>query len=101
MIEVVKEAMLIFPKGKSVTLPAKDANECLIKGVAKAAYVALAFQQETPKNTHILRGSDIHLKAREPAKFGELTWPFPALNEDMRGIRLGETAYIGAGTKLG
>lgn len=99
--EAVTVAAGVLPNVESVTLPYKDANECLLQGVAKQAYKALAFQKAKPKNTRILRGGDIHEKAKIPAKYGELTWPFPQLNKDMRGIRLGETAYFGAGTKIG
>lgn len=97
----VEKAMLVLPTAKSVTLPTKDANQALIEGVAKAAYTSLAFRAEIPKNTRIVLGEDIHEAAKQPAKFGELSWPWAAMNKDLRGIRYGETIYLGAGTKLG
>jgi twinkle protein len=99
--DAVSECMLVFPQAKNVILPEKDANDCLIQGKAKAAYNAIAFNAVKPKNTRIIMGMDIHEKAKEPAKYGELTWPWHKMNEDLRGIRLGETIYIGAGTKMG
>jgi len=96
----VKEGMLVLSNAKAVTLPVKDANEALLKGVAKAAYNALAFRAEAPKNTSLVFGEAIHDKAREPAKFGELSWPFPHMNKATRGIRYGETVYVGAGVGL-
>lgn len=99
--KAVEKAMLILPKAKVVKLPKKDANECIIKGVQKAAYKALAFDAFKPKNTRLVFGDDLHLAAREPTPYGELTWPYPTLNKLMRGVRYGETIYIGAGVKMG
>lgn len=99
--DAVKEAMVVLPHAKSVTLPDKDANDCLIAGRAKAAYNALSFNLHAPKNTRIVTATEIHEVAKEPAKWGELSWPWARMNDDLRGIRLGETVYIGAGTKMG
>lgn len=97
----VEKAMQALPHAKSVLLPTKDANAALIEGKAKAAYNALAYHSAPPKNTSLVFGQDIHEKAREPAKFGVLSWPFPKMNKATRGIRLGETIYVGAGVKCG
>lgn len=97
----VEKGMLAIPTAKSVKLPTKDANQALIEGKAKAAYTALAFRSETPKNTRIVSAFEVHETAKEPAKFGELSWPWKKMNDDLRGIRLGETIYIGGGTKIG
>lgn len=99
--EAVTNAMLVLPDAKSCTLPEKDANDCLIAGKAKAAYTALAFNAAKPKNTRLLSGNELHEKAKQPAKYGELTWPVEAMNKDLRGVRLGETIYITAGVKCG
>ena len=99
--EAIPDAMLIFPKAKSVILPEKDANDCVIKGAQKAAYKALSFDAAIPKNTRIVLGDDLHMAAREPTPYGELSWPYPKMNKLLRGIRLGETIYIGAGVKMG
>ncbi|MAQ19382.1 MAG: hypothetical protein CMN30_31860 [Sandaracinus sp.] len=99
--KAVKEAMLILPEALSVKLPCKDANACVMEGRMQAAYKALAFQSFKPKNTRIIMGEELHEAAREPTPFGELTWPFPTLNKLLRGIRYGETVYIGAGVKMG
>jgi twinkle protein len=99
--DAVAKSILVLPHAKSVTLPEKDANECIIKGRAKAAYNAMAFQAEQPKNTRLVTAASIHLAARQPPKWGELSWPWEKMNDDQRGIRLGDTIYIGAGTKMG
>ena len=97
----VEQAMLVLPLAKSVTLPEKDANDCLMKGKAKAAYTALSFRAVTPKNTRIISAIDIHEEAKKPAVYGALSWPWEDINKDLRGVRLGETIYISAGVKCG
>lgn len=97
----IQKAMMVLPHAKSAKLPTKDANQALIEGKAKAAYNALAYHTEAPKNTSLVFGSALHESAREPAKFGELSWPFPKMNDALRGIRYKETVYIGAGVKMG
>jgi twinkle protein len=99
--KATKEALLAYPTALSVTLPYKDANECLIQGAGKAAYKKFRFDAQSPKNTSLVFAANLHLGAREPAKYGELTWPFAKLNDLTRGIRYGETHYIGAGVKMG
>ena len=99
--DAVAKAMLVLPSAKSVMLPEKDANDCLIAGKAKAAYTALSFNAAKPKNSRLVFGEEVHESAREQAKYGELTWPFPRLNAKTRGIRYGETIYVGAGVKMG
>lgn len=99
--EAVKEAMLVLPTAKSVVLPCKDANDCLVQGKAKAACTALSFKAVIPKNTRIVFGESLHEKAREQAQYGQLSWPWPGIQEATRGIRYGETYYLGAGVKMG
>jgi twinkle protein len=99
--KAVKEVMMVLPEAMSATLPAKDANECLIQGFGKALFNAVVFNAERPKNTRLVFAEDLYESAREPPKFGDLTWPWPHINEKTRGIRYGETIYIGAGVKMG
>jgi len=99
--EAVQKCMLVLPDATSVTLPAKDANQCIIDGVQKAAFNAMTFNDEKPKNSRLVFGEELHDVAREEARYGELSWPYEHLNEVTRGIRYGETIYIGAGVKLG
>lgn len=97
----VDKAMLVFPEATSVTLPCKDVNECILKGHARAAFNAITFNSEKPKNSRLVFGEELHDEAKEAAKFGDLSWPWPKLNATTRGIRYGETIYIGAGVKMG
>lgn len=97
----VEKTRLILPNALSVTLPYKDANDCLINGATKAAYNALCFNAAKPKNTRLLNSKDVWGLGREPTPYGELTWPYPTMQKLLRGIRYGETIYIGAGVKMG
>lgn len=99
--EAVQEALKLFPHAHVVdTLPAKDLNDCLIEGRAKAAHDALVFKASAPKNTRIINGRSLHERAKKPPEWG-LPWPFKGINQVTRGIRTGETIYIGAGAKMG
>jgi twinkle protein len=93
----VQKCMLVIPEAVTVKLPAKDVNQCIIDGVSKAAFDNISFNHEKPKNSRIVFGEDLHEEAKVPAQYGELSWPYPHLNKTTRGIRLGETIYIGAG----
>lgn len=99
--EAVQKSMLVLPDALVAKLPAKDAKQCIKDGVQKAAFNALTFNTEKPKNSRLVFGNDLHEIAKEEAKFGELSWPWEHLNKKTRGIRLGETIYIGAGVKTG
>ncbi len=99
--KAVTEAMKIYPQGMSVNLPRKDANDCLVQGVAKAAYRAMSFNAKQPINTRLVRGRDVHERARKATPPGELSYPFSKLNILLRRCRLGETIYWGAGVKMG
>jgi twinkle protein len=98
--KAVEEVIRIVPDAKVAILPAKDANECLIQGRSKACYNACQFNAEKPKNTRLVSGDDLHEKAKVPPVYG-YSWPWKHITEATRGIRLGETIYIGAGQKQG
>ena len=96
----VNEVCKVFPSMKSIDLPSKDANQCVIDGKAKALYKA-TFNVGVPKNTRLVFGDDIAEAAMEPPTYGELSWPWDHIQEATRGIRYGETIYVGAGVKMG
>ena len=98
--EAIDQVCKIAPKFKVINLPAKDANECLIKGLSKAAFNAITFNHTEVKNTKIIWGQDVHESAKKPAEYG-FSWPWSHINKVTKGIRLGETIYIGAGQKQG
>lgn len=95
----VEAACKVFPEATVITLPAKDANEC-IKTCGKAAFKAATFNAQKPKNTRLVWGNEVHEEAKKPAELG-LSYPFNALTKATRGLRFGETSYYAAGEKLG
>jgi len=99
--KAIEDVCKVLPEATIIPLPGKDANECLIEGKGKAAFKACQFNHTKAKNTRLVFGEDLHEAAREPAQYGELTWPWEHLNNKTRGIRYGETIYIGAGVKMG
>ena len=99
--QAIEAACKVVPDATVITLPSKDANACLIEGKGKAAFNAAQWKDEKAKNTRLVFGEDLHEEAREQAKFGELTWPWEHIQKTTRGIRYGETIYIGAGVKMG
>lgn len=96
----VTEVLKVLPTAMVARLPAKDANACLIEGRAKALTNSLLFKAEAPKNTRIIFGSSLHEAGRKQAEWG-FSWPWKQFNDLTRGIRLGETIYLGAGVKMG
>lgn len=99
--EATKEAILALPGAQVASLPAKDAQECLAKGMQKAAFQAVTFNIQEAKNTKLVFGADLHAEGRKEPTWGDLTWPWDHLNQTTRGIRYGETIYVGAGVKMG
>jgi len=94
------EVLRIVPDALVAVLPAKDANECLVQGRSLACYNACQFNAKKPKNTRLVLGDDLHEKAKQPPVYG-VSWPWKHITEATRGIRTGETIYIGAGQKQG
>lgn len=97
----VERVLKVFPEGVSVAhLPKKDANECLKEGLHKAAYNAVVFNSTKPKNTRLVLADTLFEEAKKVAEAG-YPWPWEHVTRKTRGIRLGETIYIGAGQKQG
>jgi twinkle protein len=98
--QAAEEVAKIVPDAMVATLPSKDANQCLIEGRSVQAYNACQFNAQKPKNTRLVSGNELHASAKEPPTYG-ISWPWKHITEATRGIRLGETIYIGAGQKQG
>lgn len=96
------EVCKLFPEITVITLPCKDANECLIQGAetTKAAFAAMTFKATKANNIRLLRGTQLREAARAAPVMG-LSWPWEGLTKLTRGIRRGETYYFGAGVKMG
>ena len=98
--KAVEAALKVIPDAKAVTLPCKDANEGLVKNLGKAVFNAVTFAAEKPKNTRLVKGSSLKEAAMVRPEMG-LPWPWEGLTKLTRGIRRGETYYLGAGVKMG
>lgn len=90
----------LLPEVMVANLPCKDANEALIEGKSVACYNACQFNATKPKNTRIVSANSLHELGKQAPKFG-LSWPWGHITKATRGIRFGETIYIGAGQKQG
>lgn len=98
--KATEEVLKVLPEAKVAVLPYKDVNECLMRGFGNAAYNAAMFNAAKPKNTRFVSANDLHEASKEPAQYG-VSWPWKHITEATRGIRLGETIYLGAGQKQG
>lgn len=90
----------LFREAKVASLPEKDANACVMAGKSKALASAVQFNAIIPKNTSIVWGEQLHEAAKKPAEFG-VSWPWKEVTKKTRGLRKGETIYIGAAPKFG
>lgn len=98
--DAMHEVCTIMPEAQTIELPEKDANECILQGVTKAAFNAMTFKAEKPKTSKLVWGADVHEAAKKQAEWG-LSWPWEKMTQYTRGIRFGETIYIAAGEKMG
>ncbi len=98
--KALEDALKMLPNAKSIVLPLKDANQCLIEGKGKQAYKAAKWDAETPSNSRLVWLDDIWEEAKTPPEFG-VSWPWEDVTDRTRGIRKGETIYIGAAQKMG
>lgn len=89
-----------IPDVMVAALPCKDVNEGLIEGRSKAIHSACQFNAVRPKNTRLVSGDSLHEAGKEPPKFG-MSWPWAHITRATRGVRFGETIYLGAGQKQG
>lgn len=96
----VEDVLKILPEAKVATVPGKDVNECVLEGHIKALFKSVMFDANVPKNTRLVYAEDLFEAAKKPAEFG-LSWPWRETTNKTRGIRFGETIYIGAAQKMG
>lgn len=96
----VEDVLRIAPDFKVATVPGKDVNQCVVEGHVKALINAVMFKADVPKNTRLVYAEDLFEAAKKPAEFG-MTWPWKETTKLTRGIRFGETIYVGAAPKMG
>lgn len=98
--KATEDVCTILPDATVIPLPCKDANECILKGKGKEAFKAITWNHKTAKNSRIVWLDDIWEEAKKPAEWG-VSWPWKDVTDATRGIRKGETIYIGAAQKMG
>lgn len=98
--KAAEDVVRVIPDLSVAKLPDKDVNDCLVNGRSKAAYTACVFNAKAPKNTRIVSVSSVVEQARKEVEWG-YSWPYKKLTDLTRGMRLGETYYLGAGVKMG
>lgn len=98
--KAIADVCKIIPDATVIPLPCKDANECVIKGKGKEAHKALTWNHKVEKNSRIVWLDDVWEEAKKPAEWG-VSWPWQEITDATRGIRKGETYYIGAAQKMG
>jgi twinkle protein len=95
-----EDVLQVIPYAQVAELPGKDPRDCVVNGRSMALCNAVLFKTQVPKNTRLVYGSELHEAGRQQAQWG-LSWPFDGLTQLTRGMRRGETYYIGAGVKMG
>ena len=90
----------VLPNALTVSLPANDPNDCLMKGLDRALNNTLVFKAYPPKTTSIVALDTLVEEALAPVPEG-LAWPWASMTDLTRGLRFGETHYIGSGVKMG
>ncbi len=98
--KALADACLVLPEATVITLPAKDANDCVLEGKTKAAFKAAQFNAQKPKNTRLVWLDDVWEDSKKPPEMG-ISWPWDNVTRLTRGIRKGETYYFGAAPKMG
>ncbi len=99
--KATRDVCSVLSIATTVELPCKDANACILEGAGKAAFKAITFNSKKQKNSSLVFAESLHNEAREQAVYGQLSWPWGHINKATRGLRYGETIYIGAGVKMG
>lgn len=92
--KAAKEACRLLPGAMIATLPAKDANDCLKRGLLKAAQSAVVFRAARPLPTALVDKEILMMELDEEVPMG-VTTPWPKLTDMMFGQRRGEIITLG------
>ena len=100
-IEAAKACAEVLPLGKTkiAVLPYKDANECLMQGEAGAIITAI-HQAQLYRPDGIVSMADMRDVVAQKDAESPIKYPYPKLNEMLRGIRTG-LVTIAAGSGVG
>ena len=98
--KAIDAAIGLIPDALVVEMPGKDPSECLVDGKDRQLHRAAVFNAHAPKNSRIIKIEDMFEAGSKRPEWG-LSWPFETLTDLTRGMRFGETYYMGAGVKMG
>lgn len=92
--KAAKEACRLIPGAMITALPANDANDCLRRGMIKAAQAAVVFRAARPLPTALVNKETLMLELDEEVPMGVST-PWARLTDMMFGQRRGEIITLG------
>jgi len=94
-------ALLLTPgKAKIVTLPCKDANECLTEGKVKELVNAI-YGAKTYRPDGVICGEDLWQRVITDRMVESTPYPWDGLNDLAHGVRQGELVTLCSGTGVG
>ena len=83
------EVCKIYPEAMRANLPAKDANECLVKGHKKSLKNSVLFKAAAPSNSKLVYGDSLTESACREAEMGQQGKPLPSPPPRQRWHHLG------------
>jgi len=94
-------ALLLTPgKAKIVSLPCKDANECLVEGKVKELVNAV-YGAKTYRPDGVVCGEDLFERVMTDRTVESVPYPWDGMNDLAHGIRQGELVTLCSGTGVG
>ena len=96
----INDVLKILPDAVVASLPAKDANACIVEGKSKEAYAAVTFNSKKKLPTGVKNLVDLIEDALTPVEYG-YSYPWPSLTQITYGQRLGEMISVGGGVGCG
>ena len=101
-VEAATECSLLLSPGKAkiVTLPCKDANECLVEGKVKEMINAV-YGARTYRPDGVIVGEDLWERVMTDQLVDSVPYPWSGLNDLAHGIRQGELVTLCSGTGVG
>jgi len=101
-VEAATECSLLLSPGKAkiVTLPCKDANECLVEGKVKEMINAV-YGARTYRPDGVIVGEDLWERVMTDKLVDSVPYPWSGLNDLAHGIRQGELVTLCSGTGVG
>ena len=94
-------SLLLSPgKAKIVTLPCKDANDCLVEGKVKELVNAI-YGAKTYRPDGVILGEDLWERVINDRLVESTPYPWDGMNELAHGVRQGELVTLCSGTGVG